>query len=226
MGRNSFLLSNDHRELFDALPPDKAGLLIQAIFSYESGEKPDLPDDLRIVFIPIRQWLDKNREAYKQTCEVNSKNGALGGRPKKRTVFKETQKSERFFEKAKKADNDLDLDLDSENDSEHEKIKVLSPAAREDIFAGRSFSPNMRAKLTEWLQYKAERRESYKPTGLTIFLKKAEEHTAIYSEEAVIGIINDSMASNYQGVVWDRLKGREQKQVQPTSRYKGVTQEI
>ena len=39
-------------------------------------------------------------------------------KPKKRTVFLKSEKSERFFEKAKKADIDIDIDIDIGNDND------------------------------------------------------------------------------------------------------------
>ena len=37
---------------------------------------------LKIIFIPIKEEIDKNEEKYKLVCEKNKKNGKLGGRPK------------------------------------------------------------------------------------------------------------------------------------------------
>lgn len=41
-------------------------------------------------------------------------------KPKKRTVFLKSEKSERFFEKAKKADIDIDIDIGNDNDNDTE----------------------------------------------------------------------------------------------------------
>lgn len=112
--KNAFILSFDHKEVFDTLPPEKAGLLIQAVFAYENGEDVNLPDDLKIAFIPIRQWLDRMRARYEKTSEERAKAGARGGRPKKQKDSDESKKSNCFSEKAKKPDPDPDLDPDLE----------------------------------------------------------------------------------------------------------------
>ena len=91
-----------------------------------------------------------------------------------------------------------------------EKVKESNNAhTREgDIFKDRSFSPKMQDKLTEWLKYKAERRESYKPTGLTAFLTEVENKLKEYSEADIIALIGECMANNWRGIIWDKIKGR------------------
>ena len=38
------------------------------------------------------------------------------------------------------------------------------------------------------------------------YISKIQNETRIHGEQAVIKVITDSMASNYQGIVWDRLQ--------------------
>ena len=92
---------------------------------------------------------------------------------------------------------------------EKEKIKEKDAHAREgDIFADRPFSQPVQDKLTEWLKYKAERRESYKPTGLKSFLTEVENKLKEHSESQIIALIGECMANNWQGIIWDKIKGR------------------
>ena len=53
--------------------------------------------------------------------------------------------------------------------------------------------------------YKKERRENYKPQGLKSFLTQVENTLKKHSEDDLIGTINQSMASNYRGVVWESV---------------------
>ena len=94
--------------------------------------------------------------------------------------------------------------IQSESESESN-----TPAAHTgDIFAGRSFSQAMKDKLTEWLEYKKERRESYKPMGLKSFLTEVENKLKLYNEYDVIALINECMANNWKGIIWDKIKSR------------------
>ena len=83
------------------------------------------------------------------------------------------------------------------------KSEIVQPVAD---YSGTDFSNSMIAVVEKWLQYKAERRDAYKPTGLQSLISKIQNETRIHGEQAVAKVIIDSMASNYQGIVWDRLQ--------------------
>ena len=83
------------------------------------------------------------------------------------------------------------------------KAEIVHPVA---YYSGTNFSDSMIAVVEKWLQYKAERRDAYKPTGLQSLIAKIQNETRIHGEQAVAKVIIDSMASNYQGIVWDRLQ--------------------
>lgn len=68
------------------------------------------------------------------------------------------------------------------------------------------FSEAMRATIRDWLSYKEERREKYKPTGLSKFLTMTRNSIAQYGEKAVVFAFTQSMAANYQGVVWQKAE--------------------
>jgi hypothetical protein len=84
-----------------------------------------------------------------------------------------------------------------------------NPNPNPNLIEGRGFSPILKSKLTEWLKYKNERRENYKETGLTAFLSEVENKLKKYNEADIMAVISSSMASNYRGIVWDKLKGKE-----------------
>jgi predicted phage replisome organizer len=81
-----------------------------------------------------------------------------------------------------------------------------------DIFAGHIFSTAMQNQLELWFKHKKEKKSTYTPTGLDGFLKKVESYLKKYPESSVIQVIQDSIDNNYQGVVWDWLKGKETSQ--------------
>lgn len=85
--------------------------------------------------------------------------------------------------------------------------------------AAYNFPPELRAELEKWVQYKQERRQGYKPTGLTTILNRVKKYAAEYGAPAVIDLIEDTMASNYQGPAWDRL-GRGKAPMKPQTQTK------
>lgn len=68
------------------------------------------------------------------------------------------------------------------------------------------FSPALAEKVQDWLQYKGERRENYKPMGLKSLLTAIQKQARQYGEEAVISLIDQCMAANYRGIIWDKLE--------------------
>lgn len=81
----------------------------------------------------------------------------------------------------------------------------------EALLDQRSLSAPLKAKVLEWLQYKAERKELYKPTGLKSFLTEMENKAREYAEGDIISLINECMANNWRGIIWDKIKGKENK---------------
>jgi hypothetical protein len=118
-GKKSFILYCDQRGIFDKLPDEYAGRLIKHIFAYVNDEDPET-DDLVITmaFEGIKTALKRDLEKYRQYIEKQRVNGKSGGRPKKAN---ESQKTQAFFEKPKKADSDNESDSDNVNENEKKK---------------------------------------------------------------------------------------------------------
>lgn len=74
MNKNNFILYHEQREIIDQLTDNQAGKLFKAIFQYSMGEEPKLSKTLSLVFVPIRQMIDRNKENYEKVCEINSRN--------------------------------------------------------------------------------------------------------------------------------------------------------
>lgn len=70
------------------------------------------------------------------------------------------------------------------------------------------FSDALRDTVSDWFAYKAEKRQPYKPTGRKSLITEILNNVQTHGESAVIEVIRQSMGSNYQGIVWDRI-GKE-----------------
>lgn len=93
------------------------------------------------------------------------------------------------------------------------KAEVQQPPAD---YSGTTFSPAMIAEVEKWLQYKKERRDIYQPTGLQSLISKIQNNVNQYGEQAVMELIENCMASNWSGIIFDKLK-----QVAPQLPYQG-----
>lgn len=118
--KDSFILYNEQKEIIDTLSDSEAGKLIKAIFEYETTlQVPKLSKTLNLVFIPIKNALDRNREKYEKACKRNKEN--IQKRWNKENT-KNTSGKNGIRENTKNTDNDNehDSDNDSEYDNEHD----------------------------------------------------------------------------------------------------------
>lgn len=110
--KKSFILYCDQQGLFSQLPDDIAGKLIKHIYAYVNDENPKCEDLLlNIAFEPIKLQLKRDLVKYDHYIDKQRVNGLKGGRPNKP---KETQETQAFLDKPKKADNDTDTDTDND----------------------------------------------------------------------------------------------------------------
>lgn len=94
---------------------------------------------------------------------------------------------------------------DVEKTKEARRLKREQPPMElEDMMLGSS--AELIAMVREWLQYKQEKRQTYKPTGLKALITQVQNNSQIYGETTVIELINMCMSNGWQGIIWDRLK--------------------
>ena len=130
--KNSFLLYQNFENQFSLLSMEDRGMLITAIFEYSrvGSVSAELSPIVQMAFSIIRDTLDRDNESYMEKCRRNAENAKKGGRPKKDAEH-DSEKTERFFSKPKKPDNDNDNDNDIGNDIviEKENEKEKEPSA-------------------------------------------------------------------------------------------------
>ena len=69
-----------------------------------------------------------------------------------------------------------------------------------------SLPSSVQEKIADWLKYKQEKRQPYKTKGLQALITQVVSKCAEHGEIAVIACIDLSMANNWQGIIWDRIK--------------------
>lgn len=90
-----------------------------------------------------------------------------------------------------------------DKDKEKDKIKTITPY--KPPFAGA-----LGEKVDEWLRYKSERGQKYKPVGLKALYGKIQAAEKSYGTTAVIAAIDNSITNNWQGLFFDRLAPRKE----------------
>lgn len=139
---------------------------------------------------------------------------------------KDNVRQEKEIEKELDTDKDIEIEKDNINinlnNNIHEHIDnnppIIPPRGKgkkktepkidfKKMVDEKMFPDVIAEKVFEWLKYKSEIKKPYNTeTGFNTFLKRVKTHLIKYGEEAVIDVIDESMANGYQGVIWDKLK--------------------
>ena len=75
-----------------------------------------------------------------------------------------------------------------------------------EYISNNNYTNTLKEIIISWLDYKLERNECYQEQGFKSLLTQIKNNVNKYGEERVIDVINSSMASNYKGIIWDKLK--------------------
>ena len=102
------------------------------------------------------------------------------------------------------------------NPNPESKSNNAPAEARDDDLE--QLGPELRTTVADWLAYKAEKRQVYKPTGRKSLITEIKNNAVTYGDAAVVEVIRQSMGSNYSGIVWDRLKNQSAQHQQPAKK--------
>lgn len=144
-----------------------------------------------------------------------------GGNLRRILVFESPLFSEEVFPKSrrgikKKAKTPLREKPKQNNTSNNTKKEYIAQSALEpNTPQSRNFSKETENTVNQWLAYKAERRQSYKPQGLKMLLNQIDKQIAQHGEQAVIDLVEESMANNWQGIAWGKLEKAKPKMLRP-----------
>ncbi len=104
----------------------------------------------------------------------------------------------------------------TEEEKEIEKEKNKNNSVRETthtifkrLLPTYSISDTVVAKMDDWIKYKTERKEPYKEQGMKSLLTQVEKKAMKYGDEAVCNLIDECMASNWRGIIFDRLENKK-----------------
>ena len=103
------------------------------------------------------------------------------------------------------------IDIDKEEDIKNKNIKKNNKKEEAlslltSLFPSYIFSESVKSKMTEWVLYKAERKDFYTETGLKSLLRQVEKNCKTYGEQSVADLIDECMSNLYKGIIFDKLK--------------------
>lgn len=103
-----------------------AGKFIKLIYHFQlTGELLEMDFALEMAITPFINQFERDNEKYSEKSNTNRINGLSGGRPKKQTEPKKSEKTQSVNLKAKKAYNDNDSDNVSNNDSVKDNVSKI-----------------------------------------------------------------------------------------------------
>ena len=154
---------------------------------------------------------DRKRE-YRNKIQ-NEKNNLLGQMSDKRPPEIELE-----IEK----DIEIEKDKEKENFTDTQKKKTNNITYFLKIISNNNYkyikeNNDVYNKITEWLNYKQERKELYKEIGLNNLLKQIEKNIDNYGEDNVIDLISECMANNYKGIIFNKISNKQE------DKYKGMS---
>lgn len=204
--RKQFTFYRSYFEAVVDLPKREQLSLLLAICEYAlDGKEPSLTGAARGMFRLIQPTLDSSAAKAEIGKQGGSKRQANGKQTASEAEANAKQTRSKTQANAKQTASENEKENENENEKEIENECYISPLPPLDENFGEAG-----AALSEWLRYKAERGEPYKPQGLTAFLDTVRRNIKAHGADAVAAVIRDSMASGYHGVTWDRVRGMPQ----------------
>lgn len=183
--KKSFLFYVDWWDLFKELSREERGDLITHMLEYVNDESPvELTGVVKIAFIPMKAQLKRDLKKWEVFIDKQSINGKKGGRPTKK---EETQKTQAFFNKAKKAVTVTVTDTVTVNDTVN--VKENKDTLRFPFF-GSEFMDNWNLLLTQ---------KKWKKKGLAA-LQASLNKLGKYNEKTAIQMIQNTIAGEWQGL--------------------------
>lgn len=146
---------------------------------------------------------DRDRIAQKRAAQ---KALVAGLSPDSRTTVAKESPSVAFTEREEEKERDIEEEKECKRETTHTLFKRL--------VADYVLPSSVQAKMAEWIKYKTERKEPYKEQGMKSLLRQVERQAQTHGDQAVCNLIDECMASNWKGIIFDRLNQKPAKQYQ------------
>lgn len=184
---NGFTFYKNYYELYKNLDKDSQRLLlIDTILKYmfEDKENDNLDGLVNAIWMNIKMPLATTKAAIK--------NGSKGGAPKGNKNSKK---------------NKLKTSKQITKETSQKQANYISYF----LFLISNFNIlnkniELKNKIEDWILYKYENNQEYKERGLKALFTQIENNVKIFGPEAVMNIIDESMANNYKGIIFEKLK--------------------
>ena len=204
--KNTCILHGDMIEYIrgdDALSDSQTAELFRAYLSYINNEDVVITDaEVKGIWRMAKSQIDRDNTAYAERCKKAAEN--IKKRYEQKVAEAATEVAMEYGCSSDKAENVVSI-TEAVAKDEKPKRKKTAAVGTAELIDSFEFEPEVKAVVTDWLEYKKERKEDYKPTGLKSLCSQIKNNINEYGVEKVVGIIKLSMASNYAGILWARV---------------------
>lgn len=206
--RPGFMLYFELVPALSSMEDAEAGTLFKALMAYaQYGEVRDLTGLAAFAFEVMRGRIDQDAENYAEKCRKNAYAAYV------REAQRRGETPLEYEVWCSPSPDDVKRYPTQHNDNTNSSAASVQRSAGD---AGRPlppveygeflFSREVKAVIEAWLRYKAERRETYTPTGLRSLFSQLKGNLDRHGEGAVLELMRQSMASGYRGIPFDRLE--------------------
>lgn len=119
------------------------------------------------------------------------------------------------------SEEDKERDIKEDKKEIKKSVKETTHTLFERLLPEYIISDFVADKMRLWIKYKTERKEPYKEQGLKSLLRQVQNNCAVYGDGAVCRLIEECMASNWKGIIFDRLQQKAQMPPAKTAPAKG-----
>lgn len=212
--KDSFVIYTKYEEQISLLTDTQAGILLRALFCYQSGkELPKMDGIVNMIFTVIRQQIDFDNQKYDEICEARREAGAkgaefgkLGGRPPKRVKTPKTAKG--VFETAKTAQWELKTPKtpESESDTDTDIIPPLYPPQGGD---GEDFQKKFFSVYCQFKKFSTGIYPQIDFEKLLAEFDKSSQLRKTFSWQIILDSYDGIVAGNFRDKVDEIAAGRE-----------------
>lgn len=159
------------------------------------GDEPDtsgLPDSVAVAFEMVKPNLASSRR--------KATSGKKGGEQKQTGSKPEANAKQTGSKGNPEARETPNQEKEQEKEQVQDKEQMLSPLPLLP-----EAGSVLRTAFSEWLDYKDERKEGYKPTGLKALQTEVMNNAKKHGEDTVARLIRHCMANGWKGIIFELL---------------------
>lgn len=155
-GKKSFVLYADLLEVVEEMTNEEAGLLLKTILRYVNDLEPEVPKEIKLAFIPIKQDLKRDLEKWN---EIKTKRKAAINKRWKKNTSQVQNNTNNTNEKAKQETNTNEYapiqintneyksnDMNSVNVNVNDNVNVNVISSKDDVYINNNLEQNALAE--------------------------------------------------------------------------------